>query len=350
MLKAIVVGAGGYSGGELVGLLLSHPGVRAVGLFGSDRTAGAAPTPFGDLFPQHRGRTELTVGPFTLSAAAALEPDAAFLCTPHQASHDLAPGLLEMGVRVFDLSAAFRLPRAEMYPKHYGFEHGRPDLLAKAVYGIPELNRDTLAGAELVAVAGCYPTSAIVALRPLVVAGAVEAGRRPIVDSVSGISGAGRTPSPKTLFCEVSVQPYEVFHHRHTPEISTHAGTEVVFTPHTGPYDRGIVSTMHVDLAPGWTGEQVGRVLREAYEGEAFVRLLPAGKWPSVAGVRGTNYVDIQFAVDEAHRHLIIVSAIDNLVKGAAGQALQCFNASFGLPETAGLIAEASGANAPVVS
>src|SRR5262249_20255987 len=158
-------------------------------------------------------------------------------------------------------------------------------------------------------------------LAPLVRAGAVEKGRRPIVDSISGVSGAGKTPSPRTHFCEVSVQPYNVMKHRHNPEIDQACGTPVVFTPHLGPYSRGIVSTMHVDLAPGWTGARVGETYKAAYAGEPFVRLLPAGEWPSVQGVERTNFCDIGWAADEAHRHLIVVSAIDNLVKGAAGQA-----------------------------
>lgn len=343
MLRAIIIGAGGYAGGEAVGLLLSHSGAMPVGLYGSAKKGEQVPppTPFGKLFPQLRGRTDLSVVPYDVSAALALEPDVAFLATPHQASLDLAPALLDAGVVVVDLSAAFRLSDPAMYPKHYGFEHTRPDLLKSAVYGIPEINREAIRSTNLIAAAGCYPTSAILALHPLVKAGAIERGRRPIVDSTSGVSGAGRQPLPRTSFCEVSQQPYDVLHHRHGPEMNEHAGTAVVFTPHLGPYDRGIVSTIHVDLEAGWTAKRVSEVYRSAYENEAFVRLLPSGEWPSVAGVRMTNYCDLQGAVDEANRHLVVVSAIDNLVKGAAGQAVQCMNARFGLPETQGLIQSA---------
>jgi N-acetyl-gamma-glutamyl-phosphate reductase len=343
LIRAIVIGAGGYAGGELVASLLSHAGAQAVGLYGSAKKGEQVPppTPFGRLFPQLRGRTDLMVEPYNEASALTLEPDVAFLATPHMASLDLAPGLLDAGVVVVDLSAAFRLRDAALYPRHYGFEHTRPDLLASAVYGIPEINREALRSADLIAAAGCYPTSAILALHPLVKAGAIERGRRPIVDSTSGVSGAGRQALPKTSFCEVSLQPYEVLHHRHTPEMNQHAGVPVVFTPHLGAYDRGIVSTIHVDLAAGWTAARVGEAYRNAYEGEAFVRLLPAGEWPSVAGVKGTNFCDLQWAVDEAHRHLIVVSAIDNLVKGAAGQAVQCMNVRFGLPESQGLLPSA---------
>lgn len=339
MIRAIVIGAGGYAGGELVSILLAHAGAEPVGLFGSPKKGEEAKAvAFGTLFPQHRGRTELTVSPLEMDRALALEADAVFLATPHVASMELAPKFLAAGVKVFDLSGAFRLGEPGLYPKHYGFEHVDPALLRSAVYGLPELNREAIREADLVAVPGCYPTSAILPLAPLVRAGAIEKGRRPVVDSTSGVSGAGRQALAKTSFCEVSLQAYDVWHHRHTPEIDRHCGTPVVFTPHLGAYDRGILSTIHVDLAPGWDGARVRGLYEKVYGDEAFVRVLEAGVWPSVAGVRGTNCCDIGMAVDEVHRHLIVESAIDNLVKGAAGQAVQCMNARFGLPETAGLV------------
>jgi len=339
MIRVIVIGAGGYAGGELVSILLGHGAAEPVGLFGSPKKGEEAKAvSFGSLFPQMRGRTALTVSPLEMEKALALEADVVFLATPHVASMELAPKFLDAGVKVFDLSGAFRLGEPGLYPKHYGFEHAEPELLRGAVYGLPELSRERIKEADLVAVPGCYPTSAILAIAPLVRAGAIEKGRRPIVDSTSGVSGAGRQALAKTSFCEVSLQAYDVLHHRHTPEIDLHCGTPVVFTPHLGAYDRGILSTIHVDLAPGWDGAKVRGLYEKTYAGEAFVRLLDAGVWPSVAGVRGTNCCDIGLAVDEAHRHLIVESAIDNLVKGAAGQAVQCMNVRYGLPETAGLM------------
>lgn len=278
------------------------------------------------------------VRPISVEAVADLKPDAVFLCTPHEASHDLAPALTQRGVTVFDLSAAYRLKDAALYPKHYSFEHSHPGWLERAAYGLPELFRDQIRNATLIAVPGCYPTSAILPLAPLVRAGVIEQGRRPIIDSVSGVSGAGRHATVANLFCEVSMKPYNVLKHRHNPEIDAYAGTATVFTPHLGPYDRGILSTIHVDLAPGWTGERARETLTASYMREPFIRLLPAGEWPSVAAVRGTNYCDIALASDDEHRHLIICSAIDNLVKGAAGQAVQCMNVRFGISETAGLL------------
>ncbi len=222
--------------------------------------------------------------------------------------------------------------------------HTHTGLLDSAVYGLPELFRDKIAKADLIAVPGCYTTSAILPLAPLARAGAVakdESGRprRPIVDSISGVSGAGRTATQRLMFCEVSVQPYNVFKHRHNPEIDAYAEAyRWCSRRRSGPFDRGIVSTIHVELAKGWNLARVTETLRGAYEKEPFIRLCPPSVWPAVADVRATNFCDIAWAVDEAHGHLIVVSALDNLVKGAAGQAVQCMNIRSGLPETMGLL------------
>jgi N-acetyl-gamma-glutamyl-phosphate reductase len=339
-VRAVIVGASGYSGAELCSLLVRHEGVQIAGVFGSSRREEMSVS-MGDLHPRLRGVADLPVRGADIGEIVKLVPDAVFLCTPHEASLELAPELLEKLPRavVLDLSGAFRL-RAEHYPKYYGFEHSAPGLLEKAVYGLVEMNRARIAGesVRLIAVPGCYPTSAILPLSPLVAAGAVQRGRRPIVDSTSGVSGAGRTPSAKSHFCEVSLQPYNILKHRHNPEIDLHSGAGVVFTPHLGAFERGILSTIHVELTEGWTGARVGETLRGAYAGERFVRLLGEDVWPSVAGVRGTNFCDIGWLCDDANRHLIVVSAIDNLVKGAAGQAVQCMNVRFGVAETAGLL------------
>jgi len=340
MTRVAIVGAGGYSGAEVVSILLDHPRSTIVGVFGSASRAKAdgamAPT-FSEVFPRFAGMIDLPLLAGDVQSILACRPDAVFLATPHEASLELAPQLLRAGVKVFDLSAAFRLKDAALYPKHYGFPHTQPGLLEKAVYGLPELFRDLVAKADLVACAGCYCTSAILPLEPLVKAGAVAPGRRPIIDATSGVSGAGRSPALKSLFCEVSLQPYGVLSHRHQPEIDAFSGTGTVFTPHLGPYDRGILSTIHVDLAPGWTGARIGDTLHGAYDGEPFVRLCKTGVWPSVGGVKHTNFCDIGWAVDEANGHAIIVSALDNLVKGAAGQAVQCMNIRLGFEEAMGL-------------
>ncbi|MGD9693574.1 MAG: N-acetyl-gamma-glutamyl-phosphate reductase [Phycisphaerales bacterium] len=339
-VRAIVVGASGYSGAEAAGLLLRHPGVEVVGLFGSLRRAGSAdeaPARFDELHPRFGGATELRVGPYDVGSALALRPQVAFLATPHEVSEQIAGELLRAGVVVIDISAAFRFRDAGQYARAYGHEHGAPELLERAVYGIPEINRGAIKSAGLIACAGCYPTSAILALRPLAKAGAIDWARRPIVDSTSGVSGAGRGLSQTVHFCEVSLQPYKVLGHRHQPEISEQVGGPVYFTPHLGAFERGILSTMHVELLGSWDGASARKLLEETYGGEAFVRVLPEGKWPSVAAVRNTNRCDIGLAADDEEGHLIVVSAIDNLVKGAAGQAVQCMNVRFGFPEGASL-------------
>lgn len=334
-VRVAIIGAGGYSGAELVSLLLNHSGVEIVGLFGSAKRAGET---FAESWPRFRGRMDLPVHATDVRAIAALKPDAIFLATPHEASVELAPELLATGATVLDLSGGFRFKDAAIYPVYYGFEHKNRTLLEQAVYGLAELFRAKIKAARLISVPGCYPTSAILPLAPLVRAGAVRAGTRPIVDSTSGVSGAGRSAVQKNLFCEVSLQAYNVFKHRHNPEIDAYAGCATVFTPHVGAFDRGILSTIHVDLTSGWNGERVGATLREAYAGEAFVRMCPAGIWPAIHDVRMTNFCDIAFAVDEKHGHLILESAIDNLVKGAAGQAIQCLNIRFGMPEGLSLL------------
>ncbi|GJQ30367.1 MAG: N-acetyl-gamma-glutamyl-phosphate reductase [Phycisphaerae bacterium] len=344
-IRAVVIGAGGYSGAELVGLLLAHPATSIVGLFASAKRDGVnQPALFSDSFGRFRGRLDLPVRATSVPDVLALKPDVVFLATPHEASVELARALAAPGGPVvLDLSAAFRLKDPALYPKHYGFEHPDAGLLDRAVYGLPELHRATLATAMLIAVPGCYPTSAILALAPLARAGAIARradGRltRPIVDSTSGVSGAGRGLNLRSLFCEVHQQPYGVLSHRHQPEIDAYAGVPTVFTPHLGPYERGILSTIHVELAAGWSEARVRETLAGAYAEEPFVRLCRAGVWPSVADVRGTNFCDLACATDDAWGHLILVSAIDNLVKGAAGQAVQCMNIRFGLGETTGLL------------
>jgi len=337
-ISICVVGAAGYSGAELVGILLRHPSVRLTGLFGSEkRGADGRRERFDELHPRHRGEIDLEVEPASIHAILAHAPDAVFLCTPHEASLELAPALQREGVVVFDLSAAFRLRDASLYAKHYGFEHHAADALAGAVYGLPELAGAAIAQASLIACPGCYPTSVILPIVPLRQAGLLEADAPIIVDSASGVSGAGRSPSLKSLFCEVSYQPYGVLNHRHAPEMEQECGTRVLFTPHLLPLDRGIVSTIHPTLAHGVNADDLHQCLHARYAECPFVRVLPKGAWPSIAGVAHTNYCDIAVGADASGRYAVIVSAIDNLLKGAAGQAVQAFNIRFGLPETTAL-------------
>jgi N-acetyl-gamma-glutamyl-phosphate reductase len=337
-LRTVLVGAAGYTGAELAALLASHPNAEIVGVFGSERRAAEGEPTLSSLFPRLRGICDLPVRPASVQAITALQPDAVFLCTPHEVSAEMAAPLLQAGIKVLDLSAAFRLQKASDYPAHYGFEHPNPSLLATAAYGLPEFHRDEIAHADLIACPGCYPTSVALPLRPLARAGLIRTDRPVIVDSASGVSGAGRSPAVKSLFCEVSFQPYNALKHRHQPEMRQETGCPVLFTPHLLPLDRGILSTIHAELADGASEASVRECLREAHGEEPFVRLLGKGEWPAISSVERTNFCDIGVAVDEPTRHLLIVSSIDNLLKGASGQALQCFNARFGLPETTGLL------------
>jgi N-acetyl-gamma-glutamyl-phosphate reductase len=337
-IRIVIVGAPGYTGAELATLLAAHPHAEIVGLFGSERRAtDGKPELMSDLFPRLAGAVDLSVRAADAAAIIACEPDAVFLATPHEASEKLAPMLLAAGIVVLDLSAAFRLKNPALYPTHYGFEHGHAALLADAVYGLPELAADDIRTANLIACPGCYPTSVILPLRPLVVAGIIDPTRAVIVDSASGVSGAGRSAAVKSLFCEVSLQPYGVLNHRHQPEMAQETGARILFTPHLVALDRGILSTIHAELAPGYTLADARACLEKSYAHAPFVRLLPAGRWPSIASVAHTNCCDIALGTDETGTHLVISSAIDNLVKGAAGQAIQCLNLRFGFDETTAL-------------
>lgn len=341
-IRTAIVGASGYAGAELLAILAGHPAVEVVALFGSSRKADEGAPTAADLFPRFEGSSvgSLAVKPFDVAAAAALGLDAVFLATPHELSHDVAGALVDAGVVVLDLSAAFRLSDRATFERNYGFAHQHAGLLSEAVYGLAEFNAERIATARLIAVPGCYPTASILAIRPLVDAGLVDTTRPAIIDAVSGVSGAGRKAEVKSLFCEVSMQAYGVFKHRHRPEIAEHARIATIFTPHLGCYDRGILATVHLGLSRGATETDVRAAFESAYAGRPFVRLLKAGRWPSVAAVERTNHCDIGFAAETTAdgTHLIVESAIDNLVKGAAGQAVQCMNIRFGLDEAAGLL------------
>lgn len=339
-IRVAIVGASGYAGAELLAILAGHPAADVVGLFGSSRKADEGAPTAADLFPRFEGTSvgALAVKPFDVAAATALDLDAIFLATPHELSHEVAAALVAAGIVVLDLSAAFRLPDRATFEQHYGFTHSHPALLAEAAYGLAEFHAAAIAEARLIAVPGCYPTASILAIRPLVEAGLVDTRRPAIIDAVSGVSGAGRRAEVKSLFCEVSMQAYGVFKHRHRPEIAEHARMPAIFTPHLGCYERGILATVHLELVAPADEREVRAAFESAYEGRPFVRLLKSGRWPSVAAVERTNFCDIGLAAEGSH--LIVESAIDNLVKGAAGQAVQCMNIRFGLEESVGLLSE----------
>jgi N-acetyl-gamma-glutamyl-phosphate reductase len=326
-----IIGASGYSGLEASRILALHPNVE-LRLLGSDKWTGDTAARRAGL----RGAAgKLTYAPWDRCAALARDCAAVLLATPAEASLDLAPGLIDAGVKVIDLSGAFRLRDAALYEKFYGFTHPRPALLEEAFYGLPELAR-VPRGTRLVANPGCYPTAAALALAPLVEAGLLIPERL-IVDAASGVTGAGRKASEDFSFAEVDgdFRAYRVLRHQHQPEIAQTLGRPVTFTPHLLPVKRGILATCYGRLAPGKPAGALRSALLHKYAGAAFVEVLDGPDQVSLKGVTGTN--DCQVAVAADGDVVVAVSAIDNLVKGAAGQAVQNLNLVMGWPETAGL-------------
>jgi N-acetyl-gamma-glutamyl-phosphate reductase len=323
-----VAGATGYSGVELLRLLSRHPAAEIVAAMGAP---GAEPR----RVPALRRVWDEPVKGLDLDALVAAT-DAVFLALPDHAAAEIAPVLVDRGKRVFDLSGAFRLRDAELrrrwYPKS-------PEPVRPVVYGLTEHNRDRLRESTLVACAGCYPTAAILALQPLLRAGLLDTTAAPlIIDAKSGVSGAGKTPTERTHFseCHGSLSTYGVFEHRHAVEIEQELGTPVTFVPHLLPIDRGILETIYAILVPGTGEADVSAALRAAYDDSPFVRLT-GRDLPEIKHVAHTNFADIGWRVNDATRQLVLVVCIDNLVKGAAGQAVQNFNVAFGLDERLGL-------------
>lgn len=350
-VRAAIVGASGYSGEELVRLLLTHPGVELAAIT-SRQYAGQT---LAQVFPKFAHHARAKTLKFTEPNPETLAREAQyhFLALPHGVAAEIAIPLLKAGARVVDLSADFRLRSAEVYKDFYGHVHPAPELLAQAVYGLPELYRDSIRKAHLVASAGCYPTSILVPLVPLLRAGIIQTGGI-IADSLSGVSGAGRKAELDYLFCECneSVRPYGLLKHRHLSEIeqelSIAAGKTLTmqFTPHLIPVNRGILTTLYVNpVEPVANEEQaqrlaerVGACYQAQYGHEPFVRILSGKALPDIKNVNGTNCVEFAWRVDPRTGRLIVMSAEDNLVKGASGQAVQNFNLMAGFPETTGLI------------
>lgn len=333
MLKTLIVGASGYAGAELVAYVNRHPHMTITALTVSAQSNDAGKL-ISDLHPQLKGIVDLPLQPMD-DISEFSQADVVFLATAHEVSHDLAPQFLKAGCVVFDLSGAFRVNDPAFYDTYYGFTHQHPDLLAQAVYGLAEWNHNQIKEATLVAVPGCYPTAAQLSLRPLIDADLLDLNQWPVINATSGVSGAGRKAALSNSFCEVSLQPYGVFHHRHHPEIAVHLGAPVIFTPHLGNFPRGILETITCRLKPGVTHDQVAAVFQDAYGDKPLVRLYDKGV-PALKNVVGLPFCDIGFAVKD--EHIIVVAAEDNLLKGAAAQAMQCANIRFGFAETQSLI------------
>jgi N-acetyl-gamma-glutamyl-phosphate reductase len=329
-----IVGFRGYSGIELERILTRHPQVECW-LLEHRQDAGEAPAP--------RGARARLRAPATADSVRERGLQVVFLATPPEVSLELAPALLDAGARVVDLSGAFRLRTPENYQRWYKEEHHEPHWLAEAVYGLPEFYRAAITAARLLSNPGCYPTAANLALRPLVRAGVLDLAAGVICDAKSGVSGAGRKPSLKTSFCEVTenFSAYSVLQHRHVPEVLMHSGLEeraFSFTAHLLPVHRGILETIYFRAPGAGSAGELLAVLEEAYRGEPFVRLYDSGIMPDLGCVARTNCCDIGIQFDAATGRGVLVSVIDNLVKGAAGQAVQNMNLMLGFPETEALL------------
>jgi N-acetyl-gamma-glutamyl-phosphate reductase len=338
MLKVADVGASGYTGIELLRLLHCHPEV-AVACVTSERSAGKT---VAEIFPSVRD-CYTQVLEHLEPVRVADKADFIFTALPHQAAMEVVPTFMKLGKKVVDLSADYRFRDPAVYEKWYE-PHMNPEVLAQAVYGLPEIRRAAIAEAGLVGNPGCYPTSVILGLAPLLHNGLIDSSSI-IADSKSAASGAGRGAKVDTLFCEVNegFKAYGVASHRHTPEIeqelSLLAGKEVTisFTPHLVPMDRGILSTIYAAYTGDLPVEQLLELYNDFYSNEGFVRVLPPGAFPSTMHVRGSNFCDIGLTIDRRTGRVIVVSAIDNLVKGASGQAVQNMNIMNGFPENLGL-------------
>ena len=337
-VRTAILGASGYTGAELVRLLLHHPMVE-IRTLTADRHAGK---PFAAVFPQFGGRALPDL--VRIEDADWGAHDMVFCCLPHGMTQQVVAGL-PRHLKVIDLSADFRLSDTATYAQWYGHEHLAPELQKEAVYGVTELAREAIRQARLVACPGCYPTSAILPLAPLLAERAIDHEAGIIIDSKSGVSGAGRAAKEASLFAEVSegIHAYGIASHRHAPEIEQELGSAagvpvtVSFTPHLMPMNRGILSTVYVRLADGRTAANLRDILVGRYDGEPFVRVVPEGVLPATRHVRGSNHCLIGVFADRLPGRAIIVSVLDNLVKGASGQAVQNMNLVCDLPETTAL-------------
>jgi N-acetyl-gamma-glutamyl-phosphate reductase len=343
-IQPAVVGATGYAGFELARILARHSNAKKPVLFTRNGEAGTVGK-LDELYPHISGNGGYPLQPFNWETLRAQGIDVLFLATPHEVSREWVPEAISRGVHVIDLSGAWRLEKPE-HRAIYEFKDENPELAdkltAQAVYGIPELHRDKLKQAALVANAGCYATSIILALAPLVRAGLVDLDHGIICDSKSGVSGAGKQPTQKTHFVEVAenLSAYSVFNHRHTGEILEQLGLsaeQLTFTPHLLPIPRGILSTIYVRLSSAMSSQQIEDCMRAFYAGSPWVRVFPAGKLPQIQYSLHTNYCDIGFTLATDGRRLVMVSCLDNLMKGAAGQAVQNMNVMFGWNEEEGL-------------
>jgi N-acetyl-gamma-glutamyl-phosphate reductase len=332
-----VIGASGYAGAELVGLLCQHDKVSIQHLVVSENSTSCGKL-FSELHGRWQGICDIPLQSFSKEwfESSVGSIDAVFFATPHEFSADWAKAFVDAGVQVFDLSGGFRLKNPEDYPTFYGFEHANIDALSQAKYGLAEWEESNIASTQLIAVPGCYPTASLLSLKPITSNSLHIENSLIVVNGISGVSGAGRNASLATNFNEVSLKPYNILQHRHQPEISQEADAQVIFNPHLAPYKRGLLATVTMQLKSGVTAEQVTNAFEQAYADKPLVRIV--NSWPQIGNVAHTPFADVHWQVDEKKQVVVVSCAIDNLLKGASSQALQCFNISLGLPSEYSLL------------
>lgn len=337
MYSTCIVGASGYTGAELLKIISRHPQLSLDACYVSENSQYAGMTA-DQVHPELTGVCQLPLQNLDQHALHDLKStfDVIFLATPHEFSHDYLPVMLGGKAKVFDLSGAYRLPDQSIFEDYYNFAHTQKSALGKAVYGLAEWNADAISQADFIAVPGCYPTASLLALKPLIEHDLLDLSRLPVINATSGVSGAGKKASATTSFYEVSLQAYGVLQHRHTPEIETYAGTPVIFTPHLGAFKRGILATLTAFTHKHVTLQNIEDAYHTAYENTPLVRVKET--MPKLDQVVHTPFCDIGFAFDPTKQCVVATSAIDNLLKGASAQAVQCCNITLSLDQTTGLL------------
>ena len=339
-IKCAVFGASGYAGVELARILANHPQFELTDVLVSEHSKDANKM-LSELYPKYSGLLDLTLLPGSDTSLQALTSrfeqagqGLVFLATPHEFSHDIATTFISDKVTVLDLSGGFRLQNADLYQSYYGFEHQHKELLKDIPYGLPEWNAEALAGKNLISLPGCYPTASQLAIKPLVKKGLLTDSCVPVINAISGVSGAGRKANIGTSYCELSLKPYNLFKHRHTPEIAQEVGRKVIFNPHVADFERGIIATITMQVKEGTSLEQINEAFESQYSNQSLVRLKDT--IPAIKDVAYTPYCDLYWQLDGTD--LIVVSAIDNVLKGAASQAVQCANIICGFDHATGLL------------
>lgn len=334
MKNVLVIGASGYVGAELVKYLNRHLHVNIVSLFVSEESNDSGKK-FSDIHRQYKGIIDLILKPLKNPLDILDGIDVIFLATDHIISHDLAPLFLKRGIIVFDLSGSFRIKDPDVYRKYYKFKHKHKYWLNKSIYGLVEWEELSIKTGQLIAIPGCYATAVQLGLKPIIKSELIDVSQTPVINAISGVSGSGRKPTIVNSFCEVSLQPYNIFTHRHQPEIISHLGIPIIFIPNLGSFTRGILAIITCRLKFKVEFMDVFSSFFSVYKNKPLIRIYNK-EMPSIKSVSGLPFCDIGFVVN--NKDIVIVVAIDNLLKGAAAQAVQCFNIRFNFLETLSLI------------